>query len=148
MTPDGGIERFADFAVSREVPHPQTWQVPRAPFDALLLDHAGACGADVHQQHRVLDAAFDSLGVTVTVRDISRADDNAATAPCRSLRARRRGRLGAGSAPRPRLSTSVWTSRDWRTWRSSPITPACRAPTAAAPATFASSPAAIAAGSG
>ena len=42
----------------------------------------------MRKQHRVLDVAFDSLGVTVTVRDISRADDNAATAPCRSLRAR------------------------------------------------------------
>ena len=26
MTPDGGVERFADFAISSEVPAPQTWQ--------------------------------------------------------------------------------------------------------------------------
>ena len=29
MTPDGRVERFADFAISPEVPAPQTWQVPR-----------------------------------------------------------------------------------------------------------------------
>ena len=33
MTPDGSVERFADFAISDEVPQPQTWQVPRARFD-------------------------------------------------------------------------------------------------------------------
>src|SRR5215204_3695205 len=27
MTPDGRVQRFADFALSREVPSPQTWQV-------------------------------------------------------------------------------------------------------------------------
>jgi flavin-dependent dehydrogenase len=68
-TSDGAIERFADFATSPEVPAPQTWQVPRAEFDELLLRHAAACGADVREGHRVLDAAFDAAGVTVTVRD-------------------------------------------------------------------------------
>jgi flavin-dependent dehydrogenase len=71
MTADGSIERFADFAVSREVPTPQTWQVPRAEFDELLLRHAGACGADVREGHRVLDATFDPTGVTVTFSDDS-----------------------------------------------------------------------------
>jgi FADH2-dependent halogenase len=69
ITADGSIERFADFAVSREVPAPQTWQVPRAEFDDLLLRHAAASGADVREEHRVLDAAVDADGVTVTVRD-------------------------------------------------------------------------------
>ncbi len=68
-TADGAIERFADFATSPEVPAPQTWQVPRAEFDELLLRHAAACGADVREGHRVLDAAFDADGVTVTARD-------------------------------------------------------------------------------
>lgn len=71
-TGDGAIERFADFATSPEVRAPQTWQVPRAEFDELLLRHAAACGADVREEHRVLDAAFDPAGVTVTFRD--RAD--------------------------------------------------------------------------
>ena len=52
MTPDGRVERFADFAVSSEVSRPQTWQVPRDQFDELLLRHAAACGADVREQHR------------------------------------------------------------------------------------------------
>jgi flavin-dependent dehydrogenase len=68
ITPDGGVERFADFATSSEVPAPQTWQVPRERFDELLLRHAGACGADVRERHRVLAVAFDAEGVTVSVR--------------------------------------------------------------------------------
>jgi flavin-dependent dehydrogenase len=68
MTPDGRVERFADFAIAREVPAPQTWQVPRERLDALLLEHAGTCGVAVRQGHRVLDVAFDADGVTVTAR--------------------------------------------------------------------------------
>src|SRR5688572_20924317 len=68
MTPDGRIERFADFAVSSEVPRPQTWQVPRDQFDELLLRHAATCGADVRELHRVVDIAFDPDGVSVTYR--------------------------------------------------------------------------------
>jgi flavin-dependent dehydrogenase len=68
MTPDGRVERFADFAISSEVPSPQTWQVPRAQFDEMLLRHAAACGADVRERHRVVDIAFDREGVTVTYR--------------------------------------------------------------------------------
>jgi flavin-dependent dehydrogenase len=74
MTPDGRVERFADFAISAEVPAPQTWQVPRDRMDALLLEHAGACGADVRQGHRVLDVDFDDAGVTVTARPPAAAD--------------------------------------------------------------------------
>jgi len=68
LTADGSIERFADFAVSPEVRAPQTWQVPRAEFDDVLLRHAGASGVDVREEHRVLDVVFDPSGVTVTVR--------------------------------------------------------------------------------
>jgi flavin-dependent dehydrogenase len=67
-TADGAIERFADFASSTEVPAPQTWQVPRAEFDHLLLQHAAASGVAVREGHRVLDVAFDAAGVTVTSR--------------------------------------------------------------------------------
>ena len=41
-TGDGTFERFADFSVAPEVRTPQTWQVPRAEFDELLLRHAAA----------------------------------------------------------------------------------------------------------
>jgi flavin-dependent dehydrogenase len=69
FTADGSIERHADFAASPEVRAPQTWQVPRAEFDEVLLRHAAAAGADVREAHRVLDAAFDPAGVTVSWRD-------------------------------------------------------------------------------
>lgn len=66
MTGHDGMERFADFAEAAEVPAPQTWQVPRERFDHLLLRHAAQCGADVREQHRVVDVAFDAHGATVT----------------------------------------------------------------------------------
>ena len=68
-TADATAERFADFAVSPEVRAPQTWQVPRAEFDELLLRHAAACGVDVREGHRVLDAVFDPGGATISFRD-------------------------------------------------------------------------------
>src|SRR5687767_5480829 len=51
MTPDGAVERFADFAIVPEAPQPQTWQVCRGTFDELLLRHASDSGADVREQH-------------------------------------------------------------------------------------------------
>ena len=68
LSADGLIERFADFAAAPDVRAPQTWQVPRATFDDLLLRHAGACGAIVRQRHRVLDVSFDDEGVTASVQ--------------------------------------------------------------------------------
>jgi flavin-dependent dehydrogenase len=69
LTADGAIERYADFADAPGVAMPQTWQVERATFDALLLRHAVASGADVRQGHRVLNVDFDADGVTVAVQD-------------------------------------------------------------------------------
>jgi FAD-dependent halogenase len=63
-TGGGAVERFADFASSREVRAPQTWQMPRAEFDELLLPHVAECGAEVREAHQVLDVAFDPVGVT------------------------------------------------------------------------------------
>ena len=68
MLADGSNERFADFAVAPGVPAPQTWQVPRAVFDELLLRHAAASGADVRERHRVHTITFDGDGVTLTVQ--------------------------------------------------------------------------------
>jgi flavin-dependent dehydrogenase len=70
MTADGAIERFADFGDAPGVPAPQTWQVPRARFDHLLLQHAATSGADVREHHRVVDVAFDRNGVTATVQRV------------------------------------------------------------------------------
>ncbi|MGH9371161.1 MAG: NAD(P)/FAD-dependent oxidoreductase [Vicinamibacterales bacterium] len=96
ITHDGSVERFADFAIAREVPRPQTWQVPRERFDDLLLRHAGRCGADVRERHRVTDLSFDSDGVTVTC--VHAADDrspNDAAAPNQGLAARIPSRIRA-----------------------------------------------------
>jgi flavin-dependent dehydrogenase len=69
MSSDGRIERYADFGVAPGVRTPQTWQVPRATFDNLLLRHAASSGADVRERHRILDVAFDDGGVTVTTQN-------------------------------------------------------------------------------
>ena len=80
LSSDGSIERYADFGVAADVPQPQTWQVPRATFDHLLLRHAAASGADVRERHRIVDVSFDHDGVNVTVQP----PDNA---PPQSVRA-------------------------------------------------------------
>jgi flavin-dependent dehydrogenase len=67
MLADGQAERYADFGIAPEVRTPQTWQVPRATFDELLLRHAATSGVDVHERQRVLDVTFDAGGVTATV---------------------------------------------------------------------------------
>jgi flavin-dependent dehydrogenase len=46
---------------------PYTFQVPRAEFDTILLDHARSLGVDVHQPVTVETADFDDDGVTVSV---------------------------------------------------------------------------------
>jgi flavin-dependent dehydrogenase len=73
MTHDGRVDRYADFGVAPDVARPQTWQVPRAEFDELLLRHAAASGADVRECHRIVDVAFDNAGVSVTVQPPSGA---------------------------------------------------------------------------
>jgi FADH2-dependent halogenase len=62
---NGEVERYADFAEAFETPRPQTYQVPRADFDRLLLDHAARVGADVRQGAQATDAAFADDGVTL-----------------------------------------------------------------------------------
>jgi flavin-dependent dehydrogenase len=74
MTGDGAVERHADFGVAPGVRSPQTWQVPRATFDHLLLRHAAGSGVDVRERHRVLDVAFDEGGVTATVQPLDGGD--------------------------------------------------------------------------
>lgn len=67
-TADGGASQYADFSRAVEVPQPQTWQVPRADFDHLLLEHARSQGATVEYDCRAEDVAFDAGGVTLTLR--------------------------------------------------------------------------------
>ncbi len=54
------------FYFLRDKPWPSySYQVPRADFDALLLDHARKLGVDVRQPATVESVAFDADGVTV-----------------------------------------------------------------------------------
>jgi FADH2-dependent halogenase len=68
-TLDGAVEQYADFSEAVETPTPQTFQVPRAMFDELLLRHAEKSGVAVRERHRALDAAFDPAGVSLRFAD-------------------------------------------------------------------------------
>lgn len=76
---DGSADQYADFGRAVETPTPQTWQVPRAEFDHVLLRHAEKSGAEVLQGARVLDAIFDKDGVTVSYVDPKGLPRNART---------------------------------------------------------------------
>lgn len=65
-TSDGEANQYADFSRAYQTPRPQTYQVPRAEFDRILLEHAGTCGATVLQQRNAEDALFDDGGVALT----------------------------------------------------------------------------------
>jgi flavin-dependent dehydrogenase len=65
-TADGETNQYADFTQAVEVPRPKSYQVSRAKFDQVLLEHAARCGADVQQGRLAVDAAFDAEGVTLT----------------------------------------------------------------------------------
>ncbi len=65
ITANGAIEQYADFNDAAETPQPQTYQVPRAEFDRIFLQHAAASGAEVRQPAQAVDVTFESDGVTV-----------------------------------------------------------------------------------
>ena len=64
-TVDGATEQYADFQFAAETPSPQTFQVPRAAFDEVLLRHSERSGAKVLEEHRALDAALEPDGVVL-----------------------------------------------------------------------------------
>lgn len=68
LTACGQHSVLFDFAESRYVDPPWTFQVHRAEFDAMLLDHAIASGARV-EFARARDYRIDATGVTVTYGD-------------------------------------------------------------------------------
>jgi flavin-dependent dehydrogenase len=65
LTHDGCRGRSVDFAASREIDRPETWQVCRETFDSILLDRAREAGATVREGTRVHDVTLASDGVTV-----------------------------------------------------------------------------------
>ena len=60
---DGTPASYVDFTAAVETPIPQTFQVPRARWDELLLRHAEQSGVIVREDHRAVDAAFEPDGV-------------------------------------------------------------------------------------
>jgi flavin-dependent dehydrogenase len=75
FTHDGLSGRGVDFASVTEVKRPQTYQVPRAEFDRMLMERAREAGVDVREQQRVTACEFTSdaavlevEGYTVRVR--------------------------------------------------------------------------------
>ncbi len=64
-TLDGCGERYADFSAAVETPTPQTFQVPRAAFDQVLLEHSRRSGAEVLEGHRAIDAGFETDAATL-----------------------------------------------------------------------------------
>lgn len=61
---EGTKDVLYDFANNPKIPEPQTFQVTRAEFDQMLLEHAIACGA-THLAVRAKDVAFDDHGVSL-----------------------------------------------------------------------------------
>ncbi len=66
-THDGASGRPVDFATSREIPRPQTFQVCRERFDQILLDRAREAGVEVLERHRVEECALGADGVALQV---------------------------------------------------------------------------------
>ena len=71
VTEDGALECAIDFTACRSLRSPQTYQVPRARFDALLLDRARQVGAEVFTGHRVAEIELGNAGVRLSVADRS-----------------------------------------------------------------------------
>jgi len=80
LTHDGQGGRGVDFAASREIAQPQTYQVCREEFDRILLDRARGLGVEVREGHRVTACAFSPEAVRLEVA----TDD----APGRTVRVR------------------------------------------------------------
>jgi FADH2-dependent halogenase len=65
ITADGSTGRGVDFTAVRELLRGQTWQVDRAEFDRILLQHARELGVDVREEHRVTSSEFTSDAATI-----------------------------------------------------------------------------------
>ena len=72
QTADGTLEAYVDFARAAEIEQPRAWQVLRASFDSLLLEHAKSCGAKV-ERGRVVSIDVDGGGATLVSRGADEA---------------------------------------------------------------------------
>lgn len=73
-TADGDADQYADFSQAFEVPNPRAFQVARAAFDQILLEHAANCGAVVLQERTATAAVFDDDGVALTYVDADKGE--------------------------------------------------------------------------
>jgi FADH2-dependent halogenase len=65
VTHDGSSGRGVDFSAVREIARAQTWQVERAEFDRILLQHARELGVEVREEHRVTACEFSPDAATI-----------------------------------------------------------------------------------
>ena len=77
FTHDGLSGRGVDFSTVTEVMRPQTYQVPRADFDRILLERAREVGVDVREGHRVTACEFTRDEVTVDFTSVDGAGGRA-----------------------------------------------------------------------
>lgn len=79
--PDGEHERYAFFGDAEGVECRTTFEVPRGPFDRILLDHAEESGVRVLQECRARDVELGDDGVTVRIE----SPEGASEVRCRYL---------------------------------------------------------------
>jgi flavin-dependent dehydrogenase len=71
VTSCGSREVRFHFKNGFRLAHTSAYQVERAIFDKLLLDHAGASGAEVHEATSVESVSFDAEGAALRIKDAS-----------------------------------------------------------------------------
>ncbi len=68
VTPDGKVSRPFYFFQHRDHPSSVTWQVERAEFDVMIADRARELGADIREEHKVIELVRDEDGRAIGVR--------------------------------------------------------------------------------
>lgn len=82
ITHDGMSGRGVDFSNASDIARPQTYQVPRAEFDRILLERAREVGVDVREGHRVNACDFSK---DAAVLDFMSADATTGRVRVRAL---------------------------------------------------------------
>jgi flavin-dependent dehydrogenase len=82
LTHDGLSGRSVDFASAPEITMPQTYQVPRAELDGILMDRAREVGVGVREGHRVTGCDFTADAALLEFTD---ANGNAGRVRVRAL---------------------------------------------------------------
>jgi len=88
---DGSHRVRIDFSCARDVPDPQTWQVPRDELDRLLCDHATECGATLAMPAEVRGVRFEAEAAVLDVAE--RGSERIVRAACVLDASGRRGVL-------------------------------------------------------